>query len=217
MLHTTALANKNIIALDSTKKEYELYLQIGNKTWQNQKNMPITSENLPSIIQDFWKVNGAVLSNLDLLILHTGPGSYTGLRIGTSFIKGLAMPTNVPIIGVSTLENLAYQASLLAPANTYVVALIARPQEAYVGTYNWDLSCISTETKNTPISLENDYQAGTTITVGDAVFMNSTQHIAITTPTMEALLAISVLKYAKKELVDHHQLTPNYIKEVYTT
>ena len=47
-------------------------------------------------------------SQIDLFAVSSGPGSFTGIRIGIASIKGLAMPFQTPCAGVSTLETIAY-------------------------------------------------------------------------------------------------------------
>lgn len=48
------------------------------------------------------------LTDLDLFVATTGPGSFTGLRIGLSTMKGFALSHNKPLVGVSTLEALVW-------------------------------------------------------------------------------------------------------------
>jgi tRNA threonylcarbamoyladenosine biosynthesis protein TsaB len=50
------------------------------------------------------------LSAVDAFVVTRGPGSFTGLRIGISTVKGLAMATGKPMVGISTLAVLAHQA-----------------------------------------------------------------------------------------------------------
>lgn len=49
---------------------------------------------------------GVAASELSAVAVSQGPGSYTGLRIGVSFAKGLCYGLNIPLIGVSSLESL---------------------------------------------------------------------------------------------------------------
>jgi tRNA threonylcarbamoyladenosine biosynthesis protein TsaB len=80
------------------------------------------------------------LSDLDGFVVTKGPGSFTGLRIGISTIKGLAKAINKPLIGISYLKCLAQQS---AAAKGLVCAMIdARRRELYYALYRFDDSGI---------------------------------------------------------------------------
>jgi len=72
-------------------------------------------------------------SDIDAIAISLGPGSFTGLRIGLSTVKGLAMATGIPLIGISSLDGLACQfcftSSLICPL------LDARKKEVYTALY----------------------------------------------------------------------------------
>jgi tRNA threonylcarbamoyladenosine biosynthesis protein TsaB len=72
-------------------------------------------------------------ADLDAFVATQGPGSFTGLRIGISTVKGMAAAVSKPLVGVSTLSVLAYQ----APAGTpYVCPMVdARRHEVYWSVY----------------------------------------------------------------------------------
>lgn len=53
------------------------------------------------------------VNDVSLIAIATGPGSYTGLRIGMSFIKGMCYGKNIPIIGISNFYVLAYNPLLM--------------------------------------------------------------------------------------------------------
>jgi tRNA threonylcarbamoyladenosine biosynthesis protein TsaB len=61
---------------------------------------------LPAIDQAL-KINHLKITNVDLLACTMGPGSFTGVRIGVSTIKGLMLATNKPAVGISSLAALA--------------------------------------------------------------------------------------------------------------
>jgi tRNA threonylcarbamoyladenosine biosynthesis protein TsaB len=78
---------------------------------------------------------GMTVGKLDGFGVTTGPGSFTGLRVGLATIKGLALASGKPVAGVSTLQTLALQAPHAALP---VCALLdARKQEVYAGIYRW--------------------------------------------------------------------------------
>ena len=77
--------------------------------------------------------SGWVLDDLDALAVSLGPGSFTGLRIGMSVIKGLAWATAKPLAGISTLDALAANVPLVSYPICPV--LDARKGEIYTALY----------------------------------------------------------------------------------
>lgn len=66
------------------------------------------SQTLMPMVQSILQYTGILLTEIDLLAVASGPGSFTGVRIGVSAVKGLAMADRLPCAGVSTLEAIAY-------------------------------------------------------------------------------------------------------------
>jgi tRNA threonylcarbamoyladenosine biosynthesis protein TsaB len=73
------------------------------------------------------------LSDIDALAVTTGPGSFTGLRIGLSTVKGLSYSAGIPVVVVPTLEAMAWN----FPDYAYPVCpmLDARKIEVYAGIF----------------------------------------------------------------------------------
>jgi tRNA threonylcarbamoyladenosine biosynthesis protein TsaB len=71
-------------------------------------------------------------ADLTRLAVTTGPGSFTGLRIGLSAARGLGLALEIPVIGVATL----FAISLGGPAKAFTVALDAKRGEAYVQSFS---------------------------------------------------------------------------------
>lgn len=59
---------------------------------------------LPGLLKDLLDQAGCALSDLDRIGVVTGPGSFTGVRVGVSFARGLALALKIPCIGVTSLE-----------------------------------------------------------------------------------------------------------------
>lgn len=76
------------------------------------------------------------LDSLDAIAVASGPGSFTGLRIGSATAKGLGLALNKPIVEVPTLEGLAYN---LCGTNHLVCPLMdARRNQVYTGVYGFE-------------------------------------------------------------------------------
>jgi tRNA threonylcarbamoyladenosine biosynthesis protein TsaB len=84
-------------------------------------------------VQALLSVHNRKPSDIDCLGVTRGPGSFTGLRIGISTVKGLAVAMGRPLVSVSSLEVIAHQ----APAGTPLVCSVldARRQEVYWSLY----------------------------------------------------------------------------------
>lgn len=67
-------------------------------------------ERLPGEIETVLGLAGVSLDDVDLLAVASGPGAFTGLRIGLAAMQGLAMATGRPIVGISALDALAVAA-----------------------------------------------------------------------------------------------------------
>ncbi|RIJ30068.1 tRNA (adenosine(37)-N6)-threonylcarbamoyltransferase complex dimerization subunit type 1 TsaB [Henriciella mobilis] len=59
---------------------------------------------LPGLVDETVRAAGVTLSDIDRLAVVTGPGSFTGVRVGISFARGLALALGKPCIGVTSLE-----------------------------------------------------------------------------------------------------------------
>ena len=78
------------------------------------------------------------LNELDALAFGKGPGSFTGVRIGTGIAQGLAFGALLPMIGVSTLKTMAQSAWRLQQASRVLAAIDARMGEVYWAEYQRD-------------------------------------------------------------------------------
>ncbi len=91
------------------------------------------AETLLPLIDELLEENGVPIQLIDLFAVDVGPGSFTGVRIGTSLVNALAFATGKKIVPVDSLMTLAYAAQ---EAQRHVCAMIdARNGNAYAALY----------------------------------------------------------------------------------
>jgi len=95
----------------------------------HSKRLLVTLERVMDECQVTWET-------IDAIAISLGPGSFTGLRIGLSTVKGLALATSLPLIGVPTLDGLASQFTFTAMPVCPI--LDARKNEVYTALYGAD-------------------------------------------------------------------------------
>lgn len=91
------------------------------------------SQTLMPMIDDVFKRSELSPSDIDVFAVSNGPGSFTGLRIGVTTVKGLAHATQKQVVGVNTLEALAYN----LPFCPYIISPVmdARREQVYNAFY----------------------------------------------------------------------------------
>lgn len=94
------------------------------------------SQTLLPMIDEIVKMTETDLTELDAIAVTAGPGSFTGLRIGSATAKGLAQALGKPLIAVPTTEMLAWN---LCGSESLICPLMdARRSQVYTGLYRWN-------------------------------------------------------------------------------
>jgi tRNA threonylcarbamoyladenosine biosynthesis protein TsaB len=168
---------------------------------------------------------GLKITQLDGFAVSIGPGSFTGLRIGISSIKGLAFSLNKPVVGVSSLETLAFQCK----QSPYLICSVidARRQEVYFCRYRYskaelqkeDLERVASPAeavrgiREPCVFVGNGaklYQELILTELGAlAHFVAGTQH----TIQASAVAWLSLPRFKRQETDDVHLLVPHYIRK----
>jgi tRNA threonylcarbamoyladenosine biosynthesis protein TsaB len=127
----------NILGIEtSTKTGSVAIVSEDGVVAQYSLNIEVThSERLMSTVDRLLKDTGLAVHDLGGFSVAIGPGSFTGLRIGLSTVKGLALGTGKPIAAVPTLQALAWN----LPYSVYPVCplLDARKNEVYAALYRF--------------------------------------------------------------------------------
>jgi len=88
-----------------------------------------------SMMDELLTASGATLAQLDALAFGRGPGSFTGVRIATGVIQGVALGSGLPVVPVSTLATLAQRCHAETGARRILPAFDARVKEVYWAAY----------------------------------------------------------------------------------
>lgn len=110
-----------------------------------------TANSLPILSKQI--INKALLSfeDLDAICISAGPGSFTGLRIGMSYAKGIALALNIPIVPISTFDSLAHDNTV----KKLSVLIYSHGNTFYISEYNLDNGKLSKSTEPKVILKEN--------------------------------------------------------------
>lgn len=130
----------NILAIDTSSDAIHLALALGDesslfKRYEVQivANGTRHSEALVPLMLGLCERNGLTFRNLDLLVCTNGPGSFTGLRIGMSALKGISLASGIPLCSISTMDALFGCASHFPGA--VIPVIDARKRRFYTALY----------------------------------------------------------------------------------
>lgn len=94
------------------------------------------AEHLMAVIETALQAASVGYPDLDAVAVSIGPGSFTGLRVGVSTARGLALALKIPAIGVTTLEALAAEGADASPGRAVLAALDAGREEIHAALYD---------------------------------------------------------------------------------
>ena len=110
------------------------------------------SQTLLPMINEIFKMTGIDKKSLSAIAVTQGPGSFTGLRIGAATAKGLALALDLPIVGVSTIEMMAYNFN---HCNKLICPIMdARRNQVYTGIYECEKDELKRVVEDVALSIE---------------------------------------------------------------
>lgn len=182
------------------------------------------SQTLMPMIDNVFKMSGILPQEIDIFAVANGPGSFTGLRIGVTTVKGLAHAVKKPVVGVNTLEAMCYN----LPFCPHIIAPImdARREQVYNGLFRFCKGNLKEIAAPRAIALadvlsELKAMGENVVFLGDGVpvFYDKIKEIlgdiALFAPQgTNAQRAASVCEAAKnKETINYSQLVPVYLRK----
>jgi tRNA threonylcarbamoyladenosine biosynthesis protein TsaB len=126
----------NILIIDTATEACSVALEVNQHVFNRFEICPQQhSQRILPMIDEVLKEAKVTLQDLDYLAFGRGPGSFTGVRIATGVLQGLALGTGHQVVGISTLAAMAQQAYALHQAEQVTAAIDARMSEVYFGQY----------------------------------------------------------------------------------
>ncbi|HQW25866.1 MAG TPA: tRNA (adenosine(37)-N6)-threonylcarbamoyltransferase complex dimerization subunit type 1 TsaB [Saprospiraceae bacterium] len=179
---------------------------------------------LAPTIERLLQSNSVKPSDLDAIAVCSGPGSYTGLRVGSATAKAMAYSLGKPLIAIPTLQALAQAAFDLHPEAEYALPMIdARRREVYTAIYSRSLeevipvsSVILTEeffTHGIPVSGKIVSCGDGSLKIGDLASLAPGLRIDTTIIcSARHMVALAADAYMKGHFEDPLHFVPHYLK-----
>lgn len=125
-----------LLALDTATEACSVALNIDGEVIDRFELTPRRhSRDLLPMVEAVLAEAGLRLAQLDALAFGRGPGAFTGLRVATAMVQGLAFAVDLPVVPVSTLAALAQQGLRSHQAKQVLSAIDARMDEVYWGAF----------------------------------------------------------------------------------
>lgn len=217
-----------ILAVDTTASPVSVaILTDGFLTGEFFLNTKTThSQTLMPLIDSLLKTTDTKVTDIDIFAVNSGPGSFTGVRIGVATIKGLSMPSDKKCASVSTLESMAY----CLPYEDGVVCSVmdARCNQVYNALFSINDRHITRLTEDRALSIdelfeelknykEKIYLVGDGANLCYKAYSEKISNVIITPENIRYQRAYGTAKVAEKfitenKLVTSDNLTPVYLR-----
>ncbi len=172
-----------VVAIINKGKIYYIY--------NNNDNHDTSSKMMPVLAEAFEKA-GLKPQDIDKIFAVTGPGSFTGIRVGLTVAKTMAYTLNIPIVPISSLE-------VMASGNGGTALINARRGYVFAGSYDNELNNVYPDSYVLMIdSLTKPY-----------ISYDSFDFETVK-PNVDVLKV--VMKHENDEPVNPHTINPNYLK-----
>lgn len=182
------------------------------------RNQRKHSQNIMMMTERLFDDLGMDISEIDVFAVTSGPGSFTGLRIGISSIRAFAQAMQKPVAAVNTLEALAYNLPLTD--KIIVPMLDARRDEVFTAAYRFKNGvaeeitppCVMTITQ-----IIEQYKPEEIILTGDGVIIHKDElngfSFAPINLSETRASALAAAAYKKDEFCDYNHVQPLYLRK----
>ena len=167
------------------------------------------------------------ISDIDAFAVSEGPGSFTGLRIGAAAVKGMSQGTGKPLVGISTLDSLAF--NMAFTSGIVCPIMDALRGNVYTALYEFDGEVLVRKSDYLAISVDEliellDEKKSTVCFIGDAVplyrvkLSSNVRHarfapLHLNVAKAASLAELGRIKMEDKGASDLHAFAPFYLRK----
>ena len=180
------------------------------------------------MLQELMLERGIALGDVDALVFGRGPGAFTGVRIATGMVQGLAFASGKPVIAISNLAALAQRAWREHQAEYVAAAIDARMDEVYWGVFALNdgvMRPLCDERVCAPEQVELPLEtgqadvagAGTGWQLADRLAVKPSRYWSDMLPDARDLLALALPRWLAGELLDAADAQPIYLRDKVAT
>lgn len=169
---------KNILAMDTSGPSLSVALvKAGKLVYEcTQQNGMTHSDSLMVLVDEAMQAGKMAVADVDCFAVVTGPGSFTGVRIGVTTAKSFAHATNKPCIGINALEAIAYGArqfsGLVCPMQD------ARAGQVYCAAFQEEKRVLPDDALKLDVFLEQVKPYGRCCFIGDGAVVHRDDIVA---------------------------------------
>ncbi len=186
------------------------------------------SQTLMPMVENTLEKADVTINDIDYLAISNGPGSFTGVRIGVSAVKGICDPLNKKCVGVSTLEAIAKP--LESTGVIAVATMDARCNQVYTATFDCLKGEMKRLTEDEAITIDEltvrlKTQEKQLVLIGDGAnvcykkMKDILENISIASPVIRyqsassvALIAEELILKDENNAIDSSKLEPKYLR-----
>tara|TARA_R110002050_G_C8963881_1_gene514983 strand:- start:15188 stop:15868 length:681 start_codon:yes stop_codon:yes gene_type:complete len=180
------------------------------------------------MLQELMLERGIALGDVDALVFGRGPGAFTGVRIATGMVQGLAFASGKPVIAISNLAALAQRAWREHQAEYVAAAIDARMDEVYWGVFALNdgvMRPLCDERVCAPEQVELPLEtgqadvagAGTGWQLADCLAVKPSRYWSDMLPDARDLLALALPRWLAGEVLDAADAQPIYLRDKVAT
>lgn len=202
----------NILGINSSKKQAEISLFCDNQFFVHKmEETKSHSEFLLQEIEDFLFKHNLTIQQIDVLSINVGPGSFTGVRIGISFVKAFIAGLNQKTVVINNFELIDF--NILNKPKSYYIVLNSNNEDFYYQEVDENkvyYGFINKQKLNEIVATTNELVF---CDEKESSFFEGIRNLNFVKISDETLIKLSCEKTLKEKFVSINEISPLYIKK----